>query len=85
MAESQIQICCASLPIGFGWSLCFAQRINDTRMSDAEGLAHSTLVNDIAKVVEIYPLVATLYHFVYVDNLGVVALEQESDGSNGRA
>ena len=31
----------------------------------------------MAKVVEIYPLVSTLHHFVHLDNLGVIALEQE--------
>ena len=31
----------------------------------------------MAKVIEIDPLVPTLYHFVYVDILGVIALEQE--------
>ena len=46
-------------------------------MSEDEGLAHSTLVNDMAKVIEIDSHVPTLYHFVYVDNLGVIALEQE--------
>ena len=61
-------MCCASLPKGLGWSLYFAQRINEKRMSEAEGLTHSTLVNDMAKVVEIDPLVPTLYPFVYVDN-----------------
>ena len=60
----------------FGWSLYDAQRINEKRMSEAEGLAHSTLVNDMATVVEIDPLVPTLYHFVYVDNLGEITLQQ---------
>ena len=46
-------------------------------MTDAEGPAHSTLVNDMGKVVEFYPLVPALYHVVHVDNLGVAALEQE--------
>ena len=47
-------------------------------MSEDEGLAHSTLVNDMAKVIEIYLHVPTLYHFVYVDYLGIIALEQET-------
>ena len=46
-------------------------------MSEAEGLTHSTLVNDMAKVVEVDPHVPTLYRFVHVDNLGEIALEQE--------
>ena len=56
VAESQIHICCVSLPMGFGWRLYFAQRINEKRMSEAESLSKSTLVNDIAKIVEIDPL-----------------------------
>ena len=46
-------------------------------MSEDEGLAYSTLVNDMAKVIGIDPHVPTLYHFVYVDYLGIIALEQE--------
>ena len=38
-------------------------------MSEAESLSKSTLVNDIAKIVEIDPLVSNVFHFVYVDNL----------------
>ena len=76
VAESQIYICCASLPMGFGWSLHFAQRINEKWMSEAERLSKSTLVNDIAKIDEIDPLVSNLFHIVHVDNLGVIALEE---------
>ena len=57
------------IAMGFCWSLYFAQRINEKRMSEAESLNKSTLVNDIAKIVEIDPLVSKLIHFVYVDNL----------------
>ena len=45
-------------------------------MSEDEGLAHSTLVNDMAKIIEIDPHVSALYHFVFVDYLGIIALEQ---------
>ena len=74
--ESQIHICCASLPMGFGWSLYFAPRINETRMSEAESFSKSTLVNDIAKILEIDPFVSNLFHLVHVDKLGVIALEE---------
>ena len=45
-------------------------------MSEAESFSKPTLVNDIAKIVEIYPLVSNLFHFVHVDNSGVFALEE---------
>ena len=61
VAESQIHICCASLPMVFGWSQHFAQRINEKWMSDAESLSKSILVNDIAKIVEIDPLVSNCF------------------------
>ena len=66
VAESQIHICCASLPMGFGWSLYFAQRIDEKRFFEAESLNKSTLVNDTAKVVEINPFVSKSYLFVCV-------------------
>ena len=50
--------------MGFGWSLYFAQRINEKQMSEAESLNRSTLVKDIAKIVEIDPLVSKLFRFV---------------------
>ena len=76
VAESQIHICWALLPMGFGWSLYFAQRINEKQMSEAESFSKSTLVNDIAKIVQIDPHVSNLFHFVHVDNLGAIALEE---------
>ena len=75
-ADSCIRIRCASLPMGFGWSLCFAQRINKQRVSEAKSLSKHTLVDDMAKVVVTEPHSPTLHHFVYVDNPGVIALKK---------
>ena len=46
-------------------------------MSEAESPNKSTLVNDIAKIVEIDAIVSNLFHVVHVDNLGFIASEQE--------
>ena len=45
-AASRVRLCCASLPMGFGWSLYFAQKINQERMQESTALAQSTLIND---------------------------------------
>ena len=37
----RVRVCCAALPMGFGWSLYFAQRINAYRMSMARTLQYS--------------------------------------------
>ena len=83
VAESQIHICCASLPMGFVWSLYFAHRMNEKRMSEAESLSKSTLVNDIGKIVVIDPFVSHLFDCVHVDNSGVIVLEEEGDFNYG--
>ena len=76
-ASSQVRVCCQSLPMGFGWSLYFAQRINETRMQQSKLLDHSQLVNDNNRTIVFNRRETSLFHFVYVDNLGVLALRQE--------
>ena len=49
--DSLVRVRCADLPMGFGWSLYFAQRINDIVMSESDKLAHSTVINDDHKSV----------------------------------
>ena len=49
-ADSRVYVCCRSLPIGFGWSLYSAQRINEERMQQSELLKESKLVNDDNRV-----------------------------------
>ena len=62
--------------MGFGWILYFAQRINETRMAESEKLSKSSLVNDSRTHVFFDANNPSLHHFVYVDNLGVLALRE---------
>ena len=45
-------------------------------MSESDKLAYSTLINDDHKSVFFDPCSPELHHFVYVDNLGVLAMEE---------
>ena len=45
-------------------------------MSASDKLAHSTLINDDHKHVFFDPRSPELHHFVYVDNLGVLAMKE---------
>ena len=46
-------------------------------MSDSEALADSVLINADSRVIVFdQRSVCSLYHFVYVDNLGVLALRE---------
>ena len=74
--NSLVRVRCAAFPMGFGWSLYFAQRINETVMSESDKLAHSTLINDYHKSVFVDPRSPELHHFVYMDNLGVFAMDE---------
>ena len=73
-----VLVCCASLPMGFGWGLYFAQRINKQRMSESKTLADSLLINADSRVIVFDQRNKnSLHHFVYVDNLGVLALREK--------
>ena len=74
--DSRVRLRCAALPMGFGWSLYFAQRINEAVMGESKQLSHSTLINDSSGTVFLDVSSRTLYHFVYVDNLGVLTLTE---------
>ena len=65
----RVRVCCASLPMGFGWSLYFAQKINERKMSESSHLSKSALVNADCHNVVFNRKSNSLYHFVYVDNL----------------
>ena len=63
--------------MGFGWSLYFAQRANEQRMSESKDLADSVLINADSRVTVFDQRNKnSLYHLVYVDNLGVFALRE---------
>ena len=69
---------CASLPMGFGWSLYFAQRINEQRMSESKTLADSLLIDADSRVIVFDQRNNNcLHHFVYVDNPGILALREK--------
>ena len=73
-----VRVCCSSLPTGFGWSLYFAQCINEQRMSESKTLADSLLIDADSRVIVFDQRHNnSLYHFVCVDNLGVLALREK--------
>ena len=49
--DETVRVCCASMPMGFGWSLYFAQRINEQRMSESNTFADSLLINADSRVI----------------------------------
>ena len=64
--------------MGFGRSLYFAQRMNEQRMSESKALSDSVLISaDYRVIVFDQRYNNSLYHFVYVDNLGVLALREK--------
>ena len=76
-AASRVRLCCASLPMGFGWSMYFAQKINEARMQETTALAKSTLINDSSGAVVFEQGSPNIFHFVYVDNLNVIAVDEQ--------
>jgi hypothetical protein len=46
-------------------------------MGESEKLAHSTLINDSSRTVYLDVQSHNLHHFVYVDNLGVLAMTEK--------
>ena len=68
-ADDRIRVCCAYLPMGLGWHLHFAQRINEQRMPEDTNVSTSTLINDEVKTVVFDVSRESLFHLVYVDNL----------------
>lgn len=66
-----------SLPMGFTWSLYFAQTISEAKIQKVSGLQDSTLVSDRGTAVVFRaptpPESREMRHYVYVDNLGVIS------------
>ena len=71
-AEDPVWPCAAALPMGWTWSLYFAEAANVYRMSLLPELAASRLLCDRGP-----PAVLDgrhrCFHYVYVDNLGVLS------------
>ena len=69
--------CCRMLPMGFTWSLYFAQSIGEKFCRETPSLRTSTIMNDYSG-----PAVIrvddkswdSLFHFIYVDNAGCLGL-----------
>ena len=70
------------LPMGFNWSLYFAEDINSERAAHSMGAAAGSAVHDRGPPLLIQPRPGALReHFVYVGNLGVLtSSDQESRG-----
>ncbi|CAE7224534.1 unnamed protein product [Symbiodinium sp. CCMP2592] len=64
--------------MGFSWSLFFAQRISERLMSQVPSLLHSKLAVDKGDPMYFSDQVPNAaYHYVYVDNLGVLSRSRE--------
>ena len=63
---------CNSLPMGFAWSLFFAQVANATRLNRQPSLRHSLLLSDRGKALVLGPE-GKSGHYMYVDNLGLLS------------
>lgn len=74
--SAQVWPCLAALPMGFSWSLYFAQRAGEHQVSQVPRLRTSAWMRDRGP-----PAVlggqATLHHYLYVDNLGILGLEKQ--------
>ncbi|CAK0840736.1 unnamed protein product [Prorocentrum cordatum] len=92
--DDQVDICWASLPMGFSWSLYFCQQAGEQRMKSAPGLTTSTLLQDrgapgIFRFSERFdPSTGTsavegsgICHHIYVVNLGVISCDPVSTSS----
>eukprot|EP00972_Heterocapsa_arctica_P101290 14929711-Heterocapsa_arctica.AAC.1 len=67
--------CLAVWPMGFTWSLLFAQRINKSQTMRADLLTRAP-VND--QSLEAVLRDGELLHYVYVDNVGVTGTDRVS-------
>ena len=86
--DDQVDICWASLPMGFSWSLYFCQQAGEHRMSEVPGLRESVLLRDRGRP-GVFSFVESdepgeegtvlrgsgVCHYIYVDNLGVFSCD----------
>jgi hypothetical protein len=68
--------CLASLPMGFNWSMHFAQTAGENLLSQVDSLPRAALIQDHARPVVLNDGTGSR-HYLYVDNLGIIALERE--------
>ena len=75
-AKDVLYPCCASLPIGFAWSLYFAQAATSHQFSRTPGLEESQeLIDRGAVVVLNWRFCKKKGRYVYVDNMGVLGYD----------
>ena len=76
--HDKVDIAACCLPMGFTWSLYFAQRSSEHQIVSAPGMSSSSLFNDNTDPLLIDPSKPlSISHWVYVDNLGLVCLSEE--------
>ena len=76
--HDELSLAASNLPMGFTWSLFFAQRISEHQISKAPGMDCSTLFNDGTGPLVIDPSKPlAVSHWVYVDNLGLICLGED--------
>ena len=66
-----------SLPMGWSWSLYFAQKANLRRIRSVRLLSRSVLLTDRGRPAILKPGIKTS-HNVYVDNFGIQSLEEQA-------
>ena len=75
---AELSLAASNLPMGFTWSLFFAQRNLEHQISKAPGMDSSTLFNDGTGPLVIDPSKPlAVSHWVYVDNLGLICLGED--------
>eukprot|EP00973_Karenia_brevis_P054433 7564454-Karenia_brevis.AAC.1 len=66
--------CVGTLPMGFTWSLYFAQNINEYNMETKGGFLEKDRISDKQEPVHLHRSSAPR-HYVYVDNAGIIDVE----------
>ena len=76
--HDEVSLAASNLPMGFTWSLFFAQKISEHQISLAPGMNESQLFNDGTGPLVIDPSKPlAISHWVCVDNLGLICLSEE--------
>eukprot|EP00973_Karenia_brevis_P067932 9450350-Karenia_brevis.AAC.1 len=75
-ADTEIFPCLGTLPMGFTWSLFFAQSINEKCAQQFGSLSKDGLITDKGGPVCLHKSMPPR-HYVYVDNGGVLAIAKK--------
>ena len=82
-ADDDVSVASAMAPMGFSWSLYFAQRTSEHLFSVSLG-SKSALFNDRNAPLVLDPRASARHlshHYVYVDNLGLLAFDPDMVGT----